>query len=109
MPSLGRPYAFREMAGLMATNSPAPDGVAHGYLRRVRSKQALRRPRMEEITAKLVLTQEEIAYIWHGGTLAVKIDAPDMKVSLDLSTSRTSDGRRQSVRIKRVPAKREPA
>ena len=51
---------------------------------------------MEEITAKLVLSQEEIAYIWHGGTLAVKIDAPDMKVSLDLSTSRTSDGRNRS-------------
>ena len=60
---------------------------------------------MEEITAKLVLSQEEIAYIWHGGTLAVKIDAPDMKVSLDLSTTRTSDSRRQSVRIKRVPGK----
>jgi hypothetical protein len=39
----------------------------------------------------------------------VKIDAPDMKVSLDLSTARTSDSRRQSVRIKRVPAKRESA
>ena len=38
---------------------------------------------MEEITAKLVLTQEEIAYIWHGGMLAVKIDAPDLKVSLE--------------------------
>jgi hypothetical protein len=56
-----------------------------------------------------VLTQEDIAYIWHGGTLAVKIDAPEMKVSLDLSTSRPSEGRRQSVRIKRVQAKREPA
>ena len=64
---------------------------------------------MEEITAKLVLTQEDIAYIWHGGTLAVKIDAPDMKVSLDLSTSRVNEGRRQSVRIKRVQAQREPA
>ena len=64
---------------------------------------------MEEITAKLVLTQEDIAYIWHGGTLAVKIDAPEMKVSLDLSASRANDGRRQSVRIKRVQAKREPA
>ena len=63
---------------------------------------------MEEITAKLVLTQEDIAYIWHGGTLAVKIDAPAMKVSLDLSTSRPNEGRRQSVRIKRVQAKREP-
>ena len=64
---------------------------------------------MEEITAKLVLTQEDIAYIWHGGTLAVKIDAPELKVSLDLSASRVNDGRRQSVRIKRVQAKREPA
>jgi len=64
---------------------------------------------MEEITARLVLSQEEIAYIWHGGTLAVKIDATDMTVSLDLSTVRTRDGRRQSVRIKRVSAKRESA
>ena len=64
---------------------------------------------MEEITAKLVLTQEDMAYIWHGGTLAVKIDAPAMKVSLDLSTSRLNESRRQSVRIKRVQAKREPA
>lgn len=64
---------------------------------------------MEEITAKLVLTQEDIAYIWHGGTLAVKIDAPEMKVSLDLSTLRVNESRRQSVRIKRVQAKREPA
>lgn len=64
---------------------------------------------MQEITAKLVLTQEDIAYIWNGGTLAVKIDAPEMKVSLDLSAARVSDGRRQSVRIKRVQAKREPA
>ena len=64
---------------------------------------------MEEITAKLVLTQEDIAYIWHGGTLAVKIDAPEMKVSLDLSASRVNEGRRQSVRIKRVQAKRQPA
>jgi hypothetical protein len=64
---------------------------------------------MEEITAKLVLTQEDIAYIWHGGTLAVKIDAPAMKVSLDLSASRVNEGRRQSVRIKRVQAQREPA
>ena len=64
---------------------------------------------MQEITAKLVLTQEDIAYIWNGGTLAVKIDAPEMKVSLDLSAARMSDGRRQSVRIKRVPARREPA
>jgi hypothetical protein len=109
MLSLGRLYAFRVMAGLMATDSPRQVARPNGYLRRARGKKALRRTRMEEITAKLVLTQEEIAYIWHGGTLAVKIDAPDMKVSLDLSTSRTSDGRRQSVRIKRVPAKRETA
>ena len=64
---------------------------------------------MQEITATLVLTQEDIAYIWNGGTLAVKIDAPEMKVSLDLSASRVSDSRRQRVRIKRVQAKRQPA
>jgi hypothetical protein len=64
---------------------------------------------MEEINAKLVLSPEEITYLWHGGTLAVKIDAPDIKVSLDLSTSRPTETRRQSVRIKRVPAKRASA
>jgi hypothetical protein len=43
---------------------------------------------MQEIEAQLVLTQEDIAYIWNGGTLAVKIDAPAMKVSVDVSSSR---------------------
>jgi hypothetical protein len=45
---------------------------------------------MQDIEAKLVLTQEDIAYIWNGGTLAVKIDGPDVKVSLDLSCSRST-------------------
>jgi hypothetical protein len=64
---------------------------------------------MREIEATLVLTREDVAYIWNGGTLAVKIDAADLKVSLDVSYSQGSDGRRQSVRIKRVQAKRQPA
>jgi hypothetical protein len=64
---------------------------------------------MQEIEAKLVLTQEDIAYIWNGGTLAVKIDAPDTKVSVDVSCSRYGEGKRQSVRIKRVQARRQPA
>jgi hypothetical protein len=64
---------------------------------------------MQEIEATLVLTREEIAYIWNGGTLVVKVDAPDVKVSLDLSYSQGGDGRRQRVRIKRVQAKRQPA
>jgi hypothetical protein len=64
---------------------------------------------MQEIEAKLVLTQEDIAYIWNGGTLAVKIDAPDMKVSVDVSSSRSGEGKRRSVRIKRVQAKKQPA
>lgn len=59
---------------------------------------------MQEISAKLVLTQEDIAYIWNGGTLAVKVDAPDMKVSLDVSASRGGESRRQNWRIKRVQA-----
>jgi hypothetical protein len=60
---------------------------------------------MQEIQAKLVLTQEDIAYIWNGGTLAIKVDAPDFKVSLDVSAARSSgDSRRQSLRIKRVQA-----
>jgi hypothetical protein len=64
---------------------------------------------MQEIEATLVLTREDIAYIWNGGTLAVKVDAPNVKVSLDLSYTQGSIGRRQSVRIKRVQAKRQPA
>ena len=51
-----------------------------------------------KIVAKLVLTQEDIASLWNGGTLAVKIDAPDTKVSVDVSCSHSSDGKRQSVR-----------
>ncbi|HEY7490461.1 MAG TPA: hypothetical protein VIH59_05055 [Candidatus Tectomicrobia bacterium] len=64
---------------------------------------------MHEIATKLVLTQEDIAYIWNGGTLAVKIDAPDTKVSVDVSCSRSSDGKRQSVRIKRLEARQQSA
>jgi hypothetical protein len=64
---------------------------------------------MQEIAAKLVLSQEDIAYIWNGGTLAVKIDTPDTKVSVDVTSSRSGDGRRQSVRIKRLEAKKQPA
>lgn len=64
---------------------------------------------MQEIAARLVLTREDIAYLWSGGTLAVKIDAPDTKVSVDVSCSRSSEGKRQSVRIKRLEATRQPA
>lgn len=60
---------------------------------------------MQELQGTLVLTQEDIAYLWRGGTLAVKIDAPEGKVSLDVTYSQAqNDGRRQSLRIKRVTA-----
>jgi hypothetical protein len=61
---------------------------------------------MPDINAKLVLTQEDMAYLWHGGTLAIKIDAPETTVSLDLSASQRGESRRQIVRIKRVPAQK---
>jgi hypothetical protein len=64
---------------------------------------------MQDIEARLVLTQEDIAYLWHGGILAVKIDGADSKVSVEVSASRTSDDKRQSLRIKRIQAKRQPA
>ena len=64
---------------------------------------------MQEIAATLTLTQDELAFIWHGGMLAVKIDSPEGKVSVDVSCSRSSDNKRQTVRIKRIPAKRQPA
>jgi hypothetical protein len=63
---------------------------------------------MQEIAAQLVLTQEDIAYIWHGGIIVVKIDGADVKVSVDISSARGNDSRRQSVRIKRIQAKRQP-
>lgn len=61
---------------------------------------------MQEIEAALVLKQEDVAYIWNGGTLVVKIDTPEAKVSVDVSCSRHTDNRRQNVRIKRIEAKR---
>ena len=64
---------------------------------------------MQNIDATLVLTQEDVAYIWNGGTLAIKIDGPDIKISVDVSCSRQTDERRQRVRIKRIQAKRQPA
>lgn len=64
---------------------------------------------MQDIEATLVLTQEDLAFLWNGGTLAVKIDAPTGKVTVDVSVSRSKDGTRQTVRIKRIQAKRQLA
>lgn len=64
---------------------------------------------MRDIEAKLALTPEDIAYIWHGGTLAVKIDGAEVRVSVDVNCSQPREQRRQSVRIKRIQAKRESA
>ncbi len=64
---------------------------------------------MQEIEANLVLNQEDIAYIWNGGALVVKVDGADVKVSMEISASRSTDQKRQRVRIKRVQAKRQPA
>jgi hypothetical protein len=64
---------------------------------------------MQEIDAALVLTREDIAYLWNGGTLAVKIDTPGTKVSIDVSSTPAEGRRRQRVRIKRIEAKRQSA
>ena len=64
---------------------------------------------MQEIEAQLVLSQEDVGYLWNGGTLVVKIDGAATKVSVDMSCSHQTKGRRQRVRIKRVQAKRQPA
>ena len=63
---------------------------------------------MQEIEAKLVLTQEDVAYLWNGGILALKIDGADSKVSVEVSCSHVTDSKRQRVRIKRIQAKRQP-
>ena len=64
---------------------------------------------MQEIEANLVLKQEDIAYLWNGGVLVVKVDGAEARVSLELSCSRPTDQKRQQVRIRRVQAKRQPA
>ncbi|MCZ6874177.1 MAG: hypothetical protein O7G88_11730 [bacterium] len=64
---------------------------------------------MQDIEANLVLNQEDIAYIWNGGVLVVKVDGAETKVSVQISCSRSTDRKRQRVRIKRVQAKRQPA
>ena len=62
---------------------------------------------MQEIDAALVLTREDIAYLWNGGLLAVKIDTPAARVSIDVSSASSGDNRRQRVKIKRIEAKRQ--
>jgi hypothetical protein len=61
---------------------------------------------MQEIDAALVLTREDIAYLWNGGLLAVKIDTPETRVSIDVSSASGADNRRQRVKIKRIEPKR---
>ena len=63
---------------------------------------------MQEIEANLVLKQEDVAYLWNGGLLVVKVDGAEARVSLELSCSRPTGQKRQQVRIKRVQARRQP-
>ena len=57
-----------------------------------------------EISAKLDLTKEEIAHIYHGGVISVKIRGKDADTSLEISCVDSLPSRGTRIRFKQIQA-----
>jgi len=57
-----------------------------------------------EITAKLALTREEIAHIYHGGVISVKIKGKDREASVEISCSDAPPTRGTRIRFRHISA-----
>ncbi len=58
----------------------------------------------KDLTAKLALTKAEIAHLYQGGVLSVKIKGKDAEVSLELSCSEFSERKGSRIRFKSIDA-----
>jgi len=56
------------------------------------------------ISAKLALTREEIAHIYHGGVLSVKIKGKDADASVEISCADAPPARGTRIRFKQISA-----
>ena len=57
-----------------------------------------------EISAKLALTREEIAYLYQGGVISVKIKGKDGSTSLEISCGEASSSRSTHIRFRHLTA-----
>jgi hypothetical protein len=57
-----------------------------------------------ELRAKVRLSRKEIAHLWNGGTLSLKVEGPRMEADLELTCSEAEPERGTRILIKRVSA-----
>lgn len=57
-----------------------------------------------DLIAKLVLTREEIAHLYHGGVLSVKIKGKDGDASVEISCGEIPEQRGTRIRFKTINA-----
>jgi hypothetical protein len=59
---------------------------------------------MKDLTAKLVLSKEEIVHLYHGGVLSVKIKGEDRDASVEISCGEIPEQRGTRIRFKTIDA-----
>ena len=56
----------------------------------------------KELRAAIRLTRHEIAHLWNGGTLSLKVEAPGVDADLELRCTEAETERGTRILIKRV-------
>ncbi len=59
---------------------------------------------LAELRATIKLTKTEIAHLWNGGVLSLKIEGPDAYADLELRCSKAEPARGTRILIKRMEA-----
>lgn len=57
-----------------------------------------------ELRAQIRLSRKEIAHLWNGGILSLKVEGPQMEADLELSCSEAESERGTRIMIRRVSA-----
>ena len=57
-----------------------------------------------ELRAKVRLSRKEIAHLWNGGVLSLKVEGPGMEADLEVSCPEAEPERGTRILIKRVSA-----
>ncbi len=58
----------------------------------------------KDLIAKLILSREEIAHLYQGGVLSVKIKGKDTDVSVEISCQEFSERKGTRIRFKTIDA-----
>ena len=58
----------------------------------------------KELRAAVRLSRHEIAHLWHGGILSLKVEAPGVEADLELRCAEAETERGTRILIKRVSA-----